>query len=151
MSIGPFPVAWFSDGSGFCKQMFVLISSTTRPRLRFWSYRRQTGKVRSGTHAGYSVNHAVATDSASKSKVLEEESASSEINSGIKLELNRLSGDATMGKPAGRIYFDPLNGHFTPGNVKDLEEEMISPGEGMISTTMMRTKMGTRTTLSLKV
>jgi hypothetical protein len=71
------------------------------------------------------VNQAVATDSASKSNVREEESASSETNSAVKL--NRLSGDATMRKPAGCIHFDPLNGHFTLGTFKDLEEEKISP------------------------
>jgi hypothetical protein len=37
-----------------------------------------------------------------------------------------------MPKPAGRIYFDPLNGHFTLGTFKDLEEEKITPVEGMI-------------------
>jgi hypothetical protein len=36
-----------------------------------------------------------------------------------------------MGKPKGRIYFDPLNGHFTYGTFKDLEEENITPVEGM--------------------
>lgn len=36
-----------------------------------------------------------------------------------------------MPRPAGRIYFDPLNGRFTLGSFKDLEEEKITPVEGM--------------------
>ena len=34
-------------------------------------------------------------------------------------------------KPKGRIYLDPLNGHFTVGTWQDLEEEKIIPAEGM--------------------
>lgn len=36
-----------------------------------------------------------------------------------------------MGRPRGRIYFDPQNGRFTLGTFKDLEEEKITPVEGM--------------------
>ena len=36
-----------------------------------------------------------------------------------------------MGRPEGRIYFDPQNGYFTLGTLKDLEQEHICPAEGM--------------------
>ena len=34
-------------------------------------------------------------------------------------------------KPPGRIYLDPMNRRFTIGTFKDLEEEKITPAEGM--------------------
>src|SRR6266404_4573273 len=36
-----------------------------------------------------------------------------------------------MDKPRGRVYLDPMNRQFTIGTFKDLEEEKISPAEGM--------------------
>ena len=34
-------------------------------------------------------------------------------------------------RPKGRIYLDPLNGHFTVGTWQELAEEQITPVEGM--------------------
>ena len=36
-----------------------------------------------------------------------------------------------MGRPKGRVYFDPLNRYFTLGTLQDLEQEQICPAEGM--------------------
>ncbi len=36
-----------------------------------------------------------------------------------------------MDKPRGCVYLDPLNGRFTVGTFKDLEQEKITPAEGI--------------------
>jgi hypothetical protein len=36
-----------------------------------------------------------------------------------------------MGKPKGRVYLDPLNMRFAVGTLRDLEDEKITPVEGM--------------------
>ena len=59
-----------------------------------------------------------------------------------------------MPKPAGRIYFDPLNGHFTLGTFKDLEEEKITPGgryDLALFTAVMRMKTAEKIISCLKV